>query len=397
MNSPLLETLFNFSALHPGMTFFRTSSCMLWTFVVQRMLWKLFDPGLPLILLLRTTAATRKRLWSIGLLLGSTESSPWCVSGGDANWWPSSDVWGWFYIWFFIWFHMMDSKIQPHLLRSSRVWEHSRHFYINSPAGSRLAQGIGQILYQKAWSPSGLAVGWRSFPSFMPSSRYWAEFSWNLSCQLIFMGMKSLHLVVHKSHTRLVGPLKTVVAAYWYGLPCWWDHYAQARMPETERWIEVLRQRKMFTLPSEVLQLVKWEEMGGGLVRNDNTSSTPLRWIIYPLRWVALRSPIIRIKAVMLWLAVERCRLGKGLTRHFKHSIFAFKTEGKGRCIDNSSTNKMRCFCRARCQSPGWKKQLKAFWTRPGSKKSKGGLHHGGVYKLLIVVKYKWKLEMQLY
>ena len=55
-------------------------------------------------------------------------------------------------------------------------------------------------------------------------------------------------------------------------------------MPETERWIEVLRQRKMFTLPSEVLQLVKWEEMGGGLVRNDNPSSTPLRWIVRPLR-----------------------------------------------------------------------------------------------------------------
>ena len=147
------------------------------------MLWKLFDPGLPLILLLRTTAATRKRLWSIGLLLGSTESSPWCVSGGDANWWPSSDVWGWFYIYF----HMISHDF---ISRFNLIWEdlqesqHSRHFSINSPA--RLAQGIGQILYQKAWSPSGLAVGWRSFPSFMPSSRYWAEFSWNLSCQLIF-------------------------------------------------------------------------------------------------------------------------------------------------------------------------------------------------------------------
>ena len=75
------------------------------------MLWNPFDPGVPLILLLRTTAATRKRLWSIGLLLGSAESSPWCVSGG-AVWWGHR---------MYDWFHMMDSNIQPHLRRSSRV------------------------------------------------------------------------------------------------------------------------------------------------------------------------------------------------------------------------------------------------------------------------------------
>lgn len=89
------------------------------------------------------------------------------------------------FIYIFIWFHMIsyqDSTSFEKIFKSLSILD----ININSPA--RLAQGIGQILYQKAWSPSGLAVGWRSFPSFMPSSRYWAELSsWNLSCQLIFM------------------------------------------------------------------------------------------------------------------------------------------------------------------------------------------------------------------
>lgn len=254
------------------------------------MLWKLFDPGLPLILLLRTTAATRKRLWSIGLLLGSTESSPWCVSGGDANWWPSSDVWGWFYIYF----HMISHDF---ISRFNLIWEdlqESQHSTVDIFPSTPLP-GWLKALVRSSTRKHDLQV---ALPLVGDLSQALCQ-AQGIGLSLVeiyhvswFLWMKSLHLIIHKSHTRLVGPLKAVVVAYWYGLPCWWDHYAQARMPETERWIEVLRQRKMFTLPSEVLQLVKWEEMEGGLVRNDNPSSTPLRWIVYPLRWVALRSPI---------------------------------------------------------------------------------------------------------
>lgn len=184
----------------------------------------------------------------------------------------------------------MVSKIQPHLRRSSRVsafWT-----WTSTPLPAR---GWLKALVRSSTRKHDLQVALPLVGDLSQALRQTQGIGLSLVeiyHVIWFLWMKSLHLIIHKSHTRLVGPLKAVVAVYWYGLPCWWDHYAQARMPETERWIEVLRQRKMFTLPSEVLQLVKWEEMGGGLVRNDNPSSTPLRWIVYPLTWVALRSPI---------------------------------------------------------------------------------------------------------
>lgn len=182
MNSPLLETLFNFFALHRGMTFFE-----IFLYVVNLRSLECFESSLIqdflsfyCFVLLLLPENDFDQLGSCWVALKAAHDAFQVGMPIDDR----HRMYGADFIYIFIWFHMIsyqDSTSFEKIFKSLSILD----ININSPA--RLAQGIGQILYQKAWSPSGLAVGWRSFPSFMPSSRYWAEFSWNLSCQLIFM------------------------------------------------------------------------------------------------------------------------------------------------------------------------------------------------------------------
>ena len=112
-----------------------------------------------------------------------------------------------------------------------------------------------------------------------------------------WVALKAAHDAFQAGSRHWSDPLPESMISKW---PCRWLEifpklYAKlkARMPETERWIEVLRQRKMFTLPSEVSE--SWvEEAVEGLLNQVALMGRPAAVPAAPAELLTLTAVLVR-------------------------------------------------------------------------------------------------------